>query len=144
MVLEDPELLLLKNIIIINMESVPNLLHIELGNQSIPNWIEKNKYIIFSEIIRYSEIMVDESLEFVQAIMVSNLADNIVFVLKKDYITVTLQKAMEYFIEREEFEKCAEIRDLQILIEKNKNEKFKLLANFIQFIFKCSLSSLSL
>jgi hypothetical protein len=29
---------------------------------------------------------------------------------------------MEYFLSEEEFEKCAKIRDLQILIEKLRNE----------------------
>ena len=107
------------------MESVPNLLHIELGNQSIPNWIEKNKYIIFSEIIRYSEIMVDESLEFVQAIMVSNTYDNIVFILKQENLVKSLNKAMEYFLSIEEYEQCARIRNLFILIENQKNNETK-------------------
>jgi protein-arginine kinase activator protein McsA len=38
-------------------------------------------------------------------------------------MSVTLNKAMEYFLDREEFEKCAEIRDLEILIENTKNER---------------------
>jgi hypothetical protein len=55
--------------------------------------------------------------------MVSNLADNIVFLIKKESVDLTLDKAMEYFMSIEEYEKCAEIRDLYILIENSKNER---------------------
>jgi len=44
--------------------------------------------------------------------MVSNLSDNIVFIIKKDNVKLTLDKAMDYFLEIEEYEKCSEIRDL--------------------------------
>ena len=54
--------------------------------------------------------------------MVSNLADNIVFLIKKENIDITLNKAMNFFLEEEDYEKCAQIRDLQILIEKSKDE----------------------
>jgi protein-arginine kinase activator protein McsA len=54
--------------------------------------------------------------------MVSNLADNIVFVIKRKTIHITLKKAMNFFLEEEEYEKCAKIRDLGILIEKSNNE----------------------
>lgn len=104
------------------MEKIPTLLHIELGSQSIQSWIQKNQYIIFSEIIRYSEIMVDDDLEFIQAIMISNPYDNIVFILKKENLNVSLNKAMDYFLSIEEYEQCARIRNLFILIENKKNE----------------------
>jgi hypothetical protein len=101
----------------------PIILHIDLGNQSLTNWLRENKYVIYSELIRFTEKLITEKLDMVQAIMVSNLADNIVFVLKRESIDITLNKAMEYFLSQEEFEKCAKIRDLQILIEKiGKNE----------------------
>ena len=101
----------------------PIILHIDLGNQSLTNWLRENKYVIYSELIRFTEKLITEKLDMVQAIMVSNLADNIVFVLKRESIDITLNKAMEYFLSQEEFEKCAKIRDLQILIEKiSKNE----------------------
>ena len=54
--------------------------------------------------------------------MVSNLSDNIVFILKKESIKLTLDKSMEYFLSIEEYEQCAKIRDLYILIENLKNE----------------------
>lgn len=104
------------------MENIPTLLHIELGNQSVSSWIKKNQYIIFSEIIRYSEIMINENLEFIQAIMVSNSYDNIVFIIKKENLDVSLNKAMDYFLSIEEYEQCVRIRNLFILIENQKNE----------------------
>jgi hypothetical protein len=38
---------------------------------------------------------------------------NVDFIISKDDINVTLQKIMEYFIEVEEYEKCAKIHKLQ-------------------------------
>jgi len=104
------------------MKENPIILHIELGNQSVYDWLKENQYVIFSELIRYSKKLLDENLDMVQAIMVSNLSDNIVFIIKRDNVKLTLDKAMEYFMEMEEYEKCAEIRDLDILIQNLENE----------------------
>lgn len=104
------------------MENVPTLLHIELNNQTIQSWLDKNQYTIFSEIIRYSEILINENLQFIQAIMISNRYDNIVFILKKENLDISLNKAMDYFLSIEEYEQCARIRNLFILIENYKNE----------------------
>lgn len=104
------------------MKEAPILLHINLGNQSLTNWLKENKYIIYSELIRYCEKLLTENLLSVQAIMISNLYDNIVFLIKKDNVKLTLDKAMDFFMDIEEYEKCAEIRDLYILIENLKNE----------------------
>ena len=94
------------------MKEAPSLLHIQIQNQSIYNWLNKNNYIVFSELIRYSKIMIDEKLKFIQCIIIENGYDNIVFILKKENLKFTLDKAMEYFLEIEEYEKCSEIRDL--------------------------------
>jgi len=104
------------------MKESPIILHIDLDNQSIPNWLNENQYVIFSELIRFSEKLIKEKLEFVQAIMISNLSDNIVFIIKRDNVKFTLDKAMDFFMDIEEYEKCAEIRNLYILIENLKNE----------------------
>jgi hypothetical protein len=104
------------------MKDMPIILHIDLENQSVNSWLEENRYIIFSELLRYSKKLLSENLDDVQAIMVSNHYDNLVFILKKENIKLTLDKAMEYFMDVEEYEKCAEIRDLYILIENLKNE----------------------
>jgi hypothetical protein len=100
----------------------PIILHIDLGNQSLSNWLKDNRYVIYSELVRYSEKLINEKLELVQAILVSNLADNIVFIIKQDNVELTLNKAMEYFLSIEEYEQCAKIRNLFILIENQKNE----------------------
>jgi hypothetical protein len=104
------------------MKAEPIILHIDLGNQSVSNWLKENRYIIFSEIVRYSEKLIKENLDTIQAIMVSNLSDNIVFIVKKENLNLTLNKAMDYFLDIEEYEQCAKIRDLFILIENLKNE----------------------
>jgi hypothetical protein len=104
------------------MKEEPILLHIDLGNQSLSNWLRENKYIIFSELVRYSEKMIKLGLDSIQAIMVSNLSDNVVFIIQRKDLQFTLDKAMDYFLSMEEYEKCAEIRDLYILIENLKNE----------------------
>jgi hypothetical protein len=104
------------------MKDAPIILHIDLGTESVSSWLNKNQYTIFSELLRYADKMLNEDLDVVQAIMVSNLSDNIVFILKRDNLTLTLEKAMEYFMDIEEYEKCAEIRNLNILIQNLQNE----------------------
>jgi hypothetical protein len=103
-------------------DSNPIILHIELGNQSLTSWLSENKYVIYSELIRYCDKLLKDNLKEVQAIMVSNLYDNIVFIIKRDNVKLTLDKAMDFFMDIEEYEKCAEIRNLYILIENLKNE----------------------
>lgn len=104
------------------MKDMPIILHIDLENQSVNDWLEQNRYIIFSELVRYSKKLLTEKLDNVQAIMVSNYYDNLVFILKRENLKLTLEKAMEYFMDMEEYEKCAEIRDLDILIQNLENE----------------------
>jgi hypothetical protein len=104
------------------MKETPIILHIDLGDYSLSEWLRDNKYIIYSELLRFTKILLESKLDTLQAIMVSNLSDNIVFVLKRNNINITLNKAMDYFMSIEEYEKCAEIRDLNILIQNLENE----------------------
>ena len=104
------------------MKEAPIILHIDLGNQSLSHWLKENKYTIYSELLRFARKLLEDKLDTLQAIMVSNLSDNIVFVLKRKNLDITLNKAMDFFMDIEEYEKCAEIRDLYILIENLKNE----------------------
>ena len=104
------------------MNDVPIILHIELGNYPISSWLRNNKYVIFSELIRYGKKMTEHRLDSIQAIMVSNYADNIVFILRRENLKDTMDKAMRFFMSIEEYEKCAEIRDLDILIQNLENE----------------------
>jgi hypothetical protein len=104
------------------MKETPIILHIDLGDYSLSEWLRDNKYIIYSELLRFTKILLESKLDTLQSIMVSNLSDNIVFVLKRKNINITLNKAMDYFMLIEEYEKCAEIRDLNILIQNLENE----------------------
>lgn len=94
------------------MKQEPMILHIDLGNQSVQAWLKDNKYIVFSEILRYSEKLLKDEMDSIQAILVSNLSDNVVFLIKRDELSITLNKAMDYFLSIEEYEKCAKARDL--------------------------------
>lgn len=98
-----------------------SILHIDVGNKSIMEWVNDNRYVVFSEIIRYSEKLIKNDLEYINALMISNLADNIVFIIRKDSIKYSLEKAMDFFLSIEEYEQCGKIRDLLILIS-NRNK----------------------
>jgi len=102
----------------------PMLLHIDIGNQSLVSWANSNKYIIHSELIRYCEKLILGEFEVIEAIMISNLADNVVFMVSEKNVVDTLDKAMEYFLEIEEYEQCAKIQNLLILIS-NRNKSIK-------------------
>ena len=97
------------------MKHEPIILHIDLGNQSLSGWIKEKKYIIFSEILRYVRMLLESDEESIQVLLISNLADNIVLMVKRTEVDLTLNLAMEYFMGIEEYEKCAEIRDLMFL-----------------------------
>ena len=104
------------------MKEAPIILHIDLKDKPLYKWLEKNRYIVFSELIRYGKKMTEHRLDSIQAIMVSNYADNIVFILRRENLKDTMDKAMRFFMSIEEYEKCAEIRDLDILIQNLENE----------------------
>jgi predicted acyltransferase (DUF342 family) len=99
------------------IKSEPSMLHIDLGNQSLMSWLKENKYIIYSELVRYCEIIIKDNLESTEAIMVSNLSDNIVFLVKKENAKMTLEKAMEYFLSIEEYEQCDKIQNCLYLLK---------------------------
>lgn len=99
----------------------PMILHIDIGNQSLVNWANNNKYIIHSELIRYCEKLITGEFQVIEAIMLSNLADNVVFMVSEKNVGDTLDKAMEYFLEIEEYEQCSKIQNLLILIS-NRNK----------------------
>ena len=57
------------------MKSDPIILHIDLKNQSVYSWLKQNKYTIFSELIRYSKKLLEEKLDYIQAILISNYSN---------------------------------------------------------------------
>ena len=103
----------------------PLILHIDLGDYPVANWLRNNRYVIFSELLRYCRKMLELKLTSLQAIMINSGNDNIVFLIKDENVELILEKALSYFMEIEEYEKCAEIRDLNILIQKNKDDESK-------------------
>jgi hypothetical protein len=100
----------------------PIILHIDIENVSLIDWLQNNKFIVYSELVRYSDKLIKENLEEVQAIVVASFSENIVFILKRADVKYTLDKAMSFFLSIEEYEQCSVIKDLLILIEKNQNE----------------------
>jgi hypothetical protein len=66
--------------------------------------------------------MLQEKLEAVQVMLIANLSENIVFIINKNDIQFTLEKAMKYFLSIEEYEQCSKIQELYILIEKEKKQ----------------------
>ena len=56
-------------------------------------------------------------LDNVQAIMISNYYDNLVFILKRENLKLTLEKAMEYFLSIEEYEQCDKIQNCLYLLK---------------------------
>ena len=44
------------------MKETPIILHIDLGNQSLTNWLSENKYIVYSELIRYCDKLLKDNL----------------------------------------------------------------------------------
>jgi hypothetical protein len=100
----------------------PIILHIDIENVSLIDWLQNNKFIVYSELVRYADKLIKENLEEVQAIVVASFSENIVFILKRADIKYTLDKAMSFFLSIEEYEQCSVIKDLLILIEKNQNE----------------------
>ncbi len=103
-------------------EAKPLILHIDIGNQSLLEWTRMNKYIIHSELLRYCENLIKNDFDNLEAIMISNLADNIVLLVSRENVNSTLKKSMDYFLEIEEYEQCAKIRDLLILISKKSED----------------------
>jgi hypothetical protein len=98
------------------MNENPLILHIDVGNQSVKAWLKEHRYVIYSEIVRYCEKLLNSDLQSIQAILVSNISDNVVFLIERKNVGLALEKAMEYFLSIEEYEQCAKIRDLQQLI----------------------------
>lgn len=103
----------------------PIILHIDINNESLIDWLQSNKFILHSELVRYSEKLITQKLKEVQAVIVSSFSENIVFVIKEEDVKFTLQKAMDYFLSIEEYEQCSIINDLFILIENNKKNESK-------------------
>jgi hypothetical protein len=107
----------------------PIILHIDIENVSLIDWLQNNKFIVYSELVRYAEKLIKENLDEVQAMVIASFSENIVFILKKADVKYTLEKAMSFFLSIEEYEQCSIIKNLLILIDKNQNEPRPIKAN---------------
>jgi Ni,Fe-hydrogenase III component G len=101
----------------------PIILHIDIQNDSLIDWLKNNKFIVYSELVRYAEKLIKENLKEIQAIIVASLSENVVFVIKEEDVELTLEKAMKYFLSIEEYEQCSIINNLLILIGEKKKPK---------------------
>ena len=112
----------------------PKRIYIDFGTP-IETWADENKEIIMDSI--YSNVFdfVDSNEDDRVVLQVSPKIPqkirrpvafkeppiNVDFIISKEDIELTLQKMMEYYIEVEEYERCAEIHKLQN--EKKKPKK---------------------
>ena len=104
---------------------IPKKIYIDFGTP-IETWANENKGMImdsiYSNVFDFIEseeddrIVLQVSPKLNTKSRISKAMEppvNVDFIISKDDIQVTLQKMMEYYIEVEEYEKCAEIHKLQ-------------------------------
>jgi hypothetical protein len=112
----------------------PKRIYIDFGTP-IEQWADANKGIImdsiYSNVFDFIEseeddrVILQVSPKISQKVKRPSLSKeppiNVDFIISKDDIQLTLEKMLEYYIEVEEYEKCAEIHKLQN--EKKKPKK---------------------
>lgn len=101
-------------------KTAPIILHIDIDNESLLDWLKTNRFVVYSELVRFADKLIRQDLAYVQAMIVANLSENIVFILKQEDVKFTLERALQFFLKLEEYEQCSKIRDLLILIENKK------------------------
>jgi hypothetical protein len=104
----------------------PKKIYIDFGTP-IEEWADTNKRVImdsiYSNVFDFVEseendrvvLQVSPKPQKVRRLTLtpSNVPVNVDFIISKDDIELTLRKMMEYYIEVEEYERCAEILKLQ-------------------------------
>ena len=115
----------------------PKRIYIDFGTP-IETWADENKGIImdsiYSNVFDFIDSEEDDRVilqvspklsQRVKRPLVSKEPPiNVDFIISKDDIQLTLQKMLEYYIEVEEYEKCAEIHKLQNEEKKPKKETY--------------------
>jgi len=112
----------------------PKKIYIDFGTP-IETWANENKGMImdsiYSNVFDFIESEEDDRIVLQVSPKIGNRPRipknieppvNVDFIISKDDIQVTLEKMMEYYIEVEEYEKCAEIHKLQNQKNKPKNK----------------------
>ena len=103
----------------------PKRIYIDFGTP-IETWASENKGMImdsiYSNVFDFIESEEDDRVVLQVSPKIGNRPRipknieppvNVDFIISKDDIQVTLEKMLEYYIEVEEYEKCAEIHKLQ-------------------------------
>ena len=111
----------------------PKKIYIDFGTP-IETWASENKGMImdsiYSNVFDFIESEEDDRVVLQVSPKIGNRPRipknieppvNVDFIISKDDIQVTLEKMLEYYIEVEEYEKCAEIHKLQN--QKNKPKR---------------------
>ena len=112
----------------------PKKIYIDFGTP-IETWASENKGMImdsiYSNVFDFIESEEDDRVVLQVSPKIGNRPRipknieppvNVDFIISKDDIQVTLEKMLEYYIEVEEYEKCAEIHKLQNQKNKPKNK----------------------
>lgn len=115
----------------------PRKIQIEIGTP-IEKWADENRGVImdsiYSNVFDFIESKEDDRIvlqitpKLNQRSRIqkpSEIPMNVDFIISKDDIDLTLQKMLEYYIEVEEYEKCAEIHKLQTQPPKKKRGRPK-------------------
>lgn len=103
----------------------PKRIYIDFGTP-IEEWADNNKGVImdsiYTNVFDFIESEEDDRIilqispkprKLKRPVFPPEIPMNVDFIISKDDIDLTLKKMMEYYIEVEEYEKCAEILKLQ-------------------------------
>ena len=115
----------------------PKKIEIDLGTP-IDKWADENRGVImdsiYSNVFDFIESKEDDRVilqitpKITQRSRIQKPTEipmNVDFIISKDDIDLTLRKMMEYYIDVEEYEKCAEIHKLQTAPPKRKRGRPK-------------------
>jgi hypothetical protein len=115
----------------------PRKIEIDLGTP-IDKWADENRGVImdsiYSNVFDFIESKEDDRVilqitpKITQRSRIQKPTEipmNVDFIISKDDIDLTLRKMMEYYIDVEEYEKCAEIHKLQTAPPKRKRGRPK-------------------
>ena len=113
----------------------PKKIYIDFGTP-IEEWADANKGVImdsiYSNVFDFVESNEDDRVVLQvspkmptrrKPLALKEPPINVDFIISKDDIQITLQKMLEYYIEVEEYEKCAEIHKLQNSKKSSKKSK---------------------
>lgn len=101
------------------MKKLKDILTVYIGNEDVENWSsELGHEIIISELIRGYQTLIRDSIDSLVFLIVNSdtrkgKLKTYDFIMFPDHMTSTLNKMLEWAIENEEYEKCAQIIKLK-------------------------------